>query len=95
MTQLQIRLDNRMSLQLNSEATNLRITKLKLQDAGTVKCLLNSYLGRISILPTLGNYTCEVEWAGDPIRVTHSLVVLQPPTIHKPLIGNDNVNVTS
>ena len=34
-----------------------------------------------------GNYTCEVEWAGDPIRVTHSLVVLQPPTINKPLIG--------
>ena len=36
----------------------------------------------------LGNYTCEVEWAGDPIRVTHSLVVLQPPTINKPVIGN-------
>ena len=35
MTQSQIRLDNRMSLQLNSEATNLRITKLKLEDAGT------------------------------------------------------------
>ena len=41
MTQLQIRLDNRMSLQLNSEATNLRITKLKLQDAGTVHILLS------------------------------------------------------
>ena len=54
--------------------------------------LVNSILGFcIPILLTLGNYTCEVEWAGDPIRVTHSLVVLQPPTIHKPLIGNDNV----
>ena len=96
MTQFQIRLDNRMSLQLNSEATNLRITKLKLQDAGTI--LSCQFISRAFWIPFFlipGNYTCEVEWAGDPIRVTHSLVVLQPPTINKPLIGNIDVNLTS
>ena len=35
----------------------------------------------------LGNYTCEVEWAGMPMSVSHTLVVLQPPRISKPVTG--------
>ena len=29
----------------------------------------------------VGNYTCEVEWRGQPMRIIHQLVVLVPPTI--------------
>ena len=29
----------------------------------------------------LGNYTCEVEWRGQPLHITHQLVVLVPPSI--------------
>ena len=36
-----------------------------------------------------GNYTCELEWAGAPLAVTHSLTVLQPPSITRPAQGSD------
>ena len=39
----------------------------------------------LTILP--GNYSCGVEWAGAPLQVTHSLLVLQPPAITKPAEG--------
>ena len=29
----------------------------------------------------LGNYTCEVEWRGQPMQIVHQLVVHVPPTI--------------
>ena len=35
-----------------------------------------------------GNYTCELEWSGRPVSVTHSLTVLQPPAISQPLAGS-------
>ena len=35
----------------------------------------------LSLQPTTGNYTCEVEWRGQPIHITHQLVVLVPPSI--------------
>ena len=57
MTQSQIRLDNRMSLQLNSGATNLRITKLKMQDAGTLPLSCHFRLRVYLKLPRLaGNW---------------------------------------
>merc|ERR1719430_63387 len=34
-----------------------------------------------------GNYTCEVEWNGNPLSVTHTLTVLQPPKITSPKVG--------
>jgi len=38
-------------------------------------------------LSDAGNYTCEVEWPGAPLSVTHSLTVLQPPVITRPQSG--------
>ena len=38
-------------------------------------------------MPWPGNYSCGVEWAGAPLQVTHSLLVLQPPAITKPAEG--------
>ena len=35
-----------------------------------------------------GNYTCELEWSGRPLSVTHSLTVLQPPLISQPTAGS-------
>ena len=35
-----------------------------------------------------GNYTCELEWAGRPESLTHSLTVLQPPAIRQPVAGS-------
>ena len=29
-----------------------------------------------------GNYTCLVEWSGNPISITHYLEVLEPPTVY-------------
>lgn len=34
-----------------------------------------------------GNYTCEVEWIGTPISITHKLTVLVPPSIVAVLPG--------
>ena len=34
-----------------------------------------------------GNYTCEVEWGGSPISITHKLTVLVPPSIEAVLPG--------
>ncbi|XP_023336645.1 limbic system-associated membrane protein isoform X2 [Eurytemora carolleeae] len=34
-----------------------------------------------------GNYTCEIEWQGQPRDITHFLRVLQPPTISHPHPG--------
>jgi len=34
-----------------------------------------------------GNYTCEVEWIGSPISITHKLTVLVPPSIVAVLPG--------
>ena len=34
-----------------------------------------------------GNYTCEIEWVGTPIAITHKLVVLVPPSIVAVLPG--------
>ena len=34
-----------------------------------------------------GNYTCEVEWGGQPISITHKLTVLVPPSIEAVLPG--------
>jgi hypothetical protein len=83
--------DKRMSLiQLNygSHPTHLRIKHLKLSDAGNngwkIVKDLNSPLSS-------GNYTCEVEWPGAPLSVTHSLTVLQPPVITRPMTGKISV----
>ena len=87
----QTRVDARMGLiQLNygSHPTHLRIKHLKLSDAGnngwkTVKDTDSP--------PFSGNYTCEVEWPGAPLSVTHSLTVLQPPVITRPMTGKISV----
>lgn len=34
-----------------------------------------------------GNYTCEIEWIGTPIAITHKLIVLVPPSIVAVLPG--------
>ena len=33
------------------------------------------------VIHLVGNYTCEVEWRGQPMQISHQLVVLVPPTI--------------
>ena len=52
----------------------VRVTVRKKQ-VGTSFCLLS------------GNYTCEVEWIGSPISITHKLTVLVPPSIVAVLPG--------
>ena len=41
----------------------------------------------VSTLLLSGNYTCEVEWDGSPISITHKLTVLVPPSIEAVLPG--------
>ena len=35
----------------------------------------------VVVIRLVGNYTCEVEWRGQPMQISHQLVVLVPPTI--------------
>ena len=39
------------------------------------------------LLKLIGNYTCEIEWIGTPIAITHKLTVLVPPSIVAVLPG--------
>ena len=55
-------------------------TLIKIQDNKSVKP--SNLCNVIS-----GNYTCEVEWIGSPISITHKLTVLVPPSIVAVLPG--------
>ena len=49
------------------------------------KCLRAKFYK--SSLSFVGNYTCEIEWIGTPISITHKLTVLVPPSIVAVLPG--------
>ena len=52
---------------------------------------LDTFLDHLKVKMCLlgaGNYTCELEWSGRPVSVTHSLTVLQPPSISHPPAGS-------
>ena len=60
-----------------------------LNSLGNFICLFFLYI-EIELLCRFvfaGNYTCEVEWGGSPISITHKLTVLVPPSIEAVLPG--------
>ena len=75
------------------EAASLQIKNVHVSDTGKIKivdrnCNITIFISttpmnkRIKcVCSILGNYTCEVEWRGQPMRIIHQLVVLVPPTI--------------
>ena len=71
-----------------SQTSAWRLLVLAVFDEQTFLALREHHLLiRTSTLLLSGNYTCEVEWDGSPISITHKLTVLVPPSIEAVLPG--------
>ena len=72
------------------EAASLRIKDVDVADAGESQRFESRVMCFIFGPFASGNYTCEVEWRGQPLQITHQLVVMVPPTIEAVLPHHDS-----